>query len=63
MDNNNNIFNNNYKINIKIYLKFWVCKNFTKIFTHLVNPYVSITGHTNLYVYPGTKNSQNNGGK
>lgn len=38
-------------------------KNFTKIFTHPVNPYVSITGHTNLYVYPGTKNSRNNGGK
>lgn len=34
LDNNNNIFNNNYKINIKIYLKFWVCKNFIKIFTH-----------------------------
>jgi len=63
LDNNNNIFNNNYKINIKIYLKFWVCKNFIKIFTHPVNPYVSITGHTNLYVYPGTKNSRNNGGK
>ncbi len=40
-----------------------MCKNFIKIFTHPVNPYVSITGHTNLYVYPGTKNSRNNGGK
>ena len=32
-------------------------------YLHYVDPYVSIIGHTNLYVYPGTKNSRNNGGK
>ena len=64
MDNNNNIFNNNYKINIKIYLKFWVgCVKILQRYLHYVNPYVSIIGHTNLYIYPGTKNSRNDGGK
>jgi hypothetical protein len=39
------------------------CVKILQRYLHYVNPYVSIIGHTNLYIYPGTKNSRNDGGK